>query len=127
MLDTNVWSNNIRLAEDTTDKIRFAVNVDGYRDVYVNFTPSGGFWIEMFAGNKFGGRWSFSNGIFTLKMDDNSFNSSDNEISEMVKQVMKMKFPNEMKYFSFSENSDNIEDVLNLTGKQYIDSQDSML
>jgi len=57
-------------------------------------------------------------------MEDNSYQGSDNEISEMIKMIMKSKFPSEMQHYSFSS---GIDDMMNMTGKQYVDSQDSML
>jgi hypothetical protein len=128
MLNQNIWGNTIRITEDTMEKMRFGVNVDGFYDIYVNFTPSGGFWIEKTLGAKFTGSWSFSNGIFTLKLTDNSFNAQDNEISEMVKQTMKLKFPNEMKYFSFQDENtlSDMEKVLKESKAPYVDPQDAI-
>lgn len=128
MLDKKVWGNNSSIDIDTAGRLRFAINVDGSTDVYVNFIPSGYFWVEIGNGtNKFGGTWTYRNNLYTLKLDDGSWNMSDNEVSEMIKQILKMKYPAQMKYYSFSENKSNIDEVMNFSGKNYLDSQDSML
>lgn len=128
MLDKGVWGNNTSVDVDTSAKLRFSIDIDGFTDAYANFLPSGYFWVEVGNGQKKNdGTWTYANGIFTVKLNDNSFQGSDNEISEMIKQIMKQKYPSEMKNYSFAGGSENIEDVLNMTGKRYVDSQDSML
>jgi hypothetical protein len=125
MLDKKVWGDNSSINVDSSGKLRFAINVAGGNDLFANFIPSGYFWVETIGGEqKYGGTWSYANGLFSLKMEDNSFQGSDNEISEMIKQIMKSKFPTEMQYYSFSN---GVDEMMNMTGKQYVDSQDSML
>ena len=128
MLDKSVWGNKTSVDVDNSSKLRFAIDIDGSTNAYANFIPSGYFWLEIGNGDKKSdGTWSYANGSFTAKMNDNSFQGSDNEISEMIKQIMKAKFPAEMKYYSFTENSKGIDSMLNMSGKQYVDSQDTML
>jgi len=128
MVDKSVWGNSTANVVDTSSKLRFSIDIYGNTDAYANFLPSGYFWLEVGNGiKKNEGTWSYANGIFTAKLNDNSFQGSDNEMSEMIKQMMKAKYPTEMRAYSFSGTSENIEDVLNMTGKQYVDSQDSML
>jgi hypothetical protein len=127
MSDGNLKSESI-----ADNKMRFYV-IDrwGWNDIMANFTPDGGFWIEDEADSskKFDGRWGYNNGIYTLKLNDGSFDMSDNEISEMVKQIARMKFPASASELNFSgfEGADGLDNILRKRKKKYNDSQDAML
>ena len=127
---------NLKSESIAADKMRFYV-IDrwGWNDIMANFTPDGGFWIEDEGdeSKKFGGTWGFNNNIFTLKLNDGSWNMSDNEISEMVKQIARMKFPSDTGDLNFSDDNvtessaDAFDKLLNQSKKDYIDSQDAIL
>jgi hypothetical protein len=129
MLDKNVWGDNTSVDVDTSAKLRFSINIkNSFTDAFANFIPSGYFWLEIGnGGQKSDGTWTYSKGIYTVKMNDNSFQGSDNEISEMIKQIMKLKYPSAMSSYSFSGESKSIDDMMNMAGKQYVDSNDAML
>jgi hypothetical protein len=103
----------------------------GLKNIRVNFTPSGYFWIEMDVHDntstsgmqKFDGSWSFANDKFNVKLNDNTFNGTDANLSGMLWALAKKKFPLTLG----SMNADGLDDMLNMAGKQYVDSQDSML
>lgn len=127
MLDKNVWGNNSQqLTSDQTKQLRFSINVDGSKNVTVSFDINGTF--RVYIGNFeqiSTGTWSYTNGVYSAKLNDNSFQGSDNEISEMIKQILKLKFPQQMKYYSFSHN--DLENDLYQSNKDYVDPQASML
>lgn len=133
---TQMSEGNLKSESIAADKMRFYV-IDrwGFSDIMANFTPDGGFWIEDEgdASKKFGGNWGFNNNVFTLKLNDGSFNASDNEMSEMVKQVARIKFPSDTSNLNFSDDNDTIssadalDTLLKDSGKNYVDSQDAML
>jgi hypothetical protein len=109
------------------------VDRTGPNNILANFTPNGYFWIELPAlvggGQKFDGTWNYLNGQFTLKLNDNSFNANDNEINEMVKQVVRLKFPNDASSLNFTDSGtkSNLEGMMHGGRKNYVDTHDSML
>ena len=109
------------------------VDRTGPNNILANFTPNGYFWIELPAlvgdGQKFDGTWNYLNGQFTLKLNDNSFFGNDNEINEMVKQVVRIKFPNDASSLNFSDSGSksNLEGMMYSGKKNYVDTHDSML
>lgn len=128
MLDKNVWGNNTKIDIDNSGRLRFSVDIDGATDAYVNFLPTGYFWIEIGNGQrKHNGTWTYANGVYSIKLSDNSYQGSDNEMSEMIKQLLKDKYPSEMKYYSFSDDKNDVDKLMKKSDKKYIDSQDSML
>ena len=126
MTNSSIWSGNSRVSDDSLDKLQIGVDVDGFYDVYANFTPSGGFWIEKTFGDKYGGTWSFSNSQFTLKLNDGTYSGSDSNIGKLVKAAMKVKYPSEMKYYSF-ENSSDMDDFMHNSKVDFVDSNDTLL
>jgi hypothetical protein len=127
MLDTKTWGATSRVSENSSSKLRIGIDVVGFKDIYVNFTPNGGFWMEKFAGSKYDGSWKLENGKFMVSLADGSYSGSDANIAVVVKAAMKKKFPEEMAYFQFTEEKANLDDMMNMSGKNYVDSQDSML
>jgi hypothetical protein len=113
---------------NSSERIQFFL-YDGFGDknIRVNFTPSGYFWIELDASTsvakKFDGSWSFANNQFTVKLADGSFNGTDPNLAGMLWTMAKQKFPNTVGFSS----ANGLDDMLNMSGKQYVDSQDSML
>jgi hypothetical protein len=116
---------------NSSERVQFMLyDGAGLKNVRANFTPSGYFWIEMDmyddgrAGlQKFDGSWSFANDKFNVKLNDNTFNGTDANLSGMLWALAKKKFPLTLG----SMNADGLDDMLNMAGKQYVDSQDSML
>lgn len=123
---------NLKSESIASDRMRFYV-IDrwGFSDIMANFTPDGGFWIEDEgdASKKYGGTWGFNNDVFTLNLNDGSWNMSDNDIAEMVKQIAKMKYPSDTSDLKFSgfAGADGLDTLLNKKAKKYVDSQDSIL
>jgi len=115
---------------NSVERIQFLLlDGTGRKNVRVNFTPSGYFWIEMDeivaadGKQKHDGNWNYSNNKFNLKLNDNSFNGSDANLSGMLWAMAKAKFPNTLPNL----NASFLDEMMNMTGKQYVDSQDSML
>jgi hypothetical protein len=87
------------IEDDTSERIQFLLfDGSGKWNVRVNFTPSGKFWIEMDEVNsdekmKHAGNWSYANDKFNLKLDDNSYNGTDANLSGMLWQIANKKFP----------------------------------
>ena len=115
---------------NSAERIQFLLyDGSGRKNVRVNFTPSGYFWIEMDeisnpdAKLKYDGTWSFANDKFNLKLSDNSYNGSDANLSGMLWYLAKNKFPNTLASLS----ADGIDEMMNMSGKNYVDAQDSML
>ncbi len=127
MREANLKSEFVR-----ADKIRFYI-LDrwGINDIMANFTPNGMFWIEDEgdASKKYGGTWGYNNDMYTIKLNDGSWNMSDSDISDMVKQIAKMKFPSDTTDLNFSGfvGADGLDKMLNKKSKNYVDSQDAML
>jgi hypothetical protein len=115
------------------------VDRTGPNNILANFTRDGGFWIELPSlisdGQKFGGTWSSAisvpmvNPTFTIKLSDNSYNASDANVSTLVKQVAKLKFPNETSSLNFTDSGtkSNLEGMMHGGTKNYVDTHDSML
>ena len=72
-------------------------------------------------------QFKLENGKFIVSLADGSYSGSNANIAILVKAAMKKKFPEEMAYFQFTEEKANLDDMMNMSGKDYIDSQDSML
>lgn len=128
MLDKTVWGDNSKVDMEGDSRMRFGINIAGGEDAYVNFIPTGNFWIEIGKGtDKHGGTWTYKNGEYTLALNDGSWSMTSPKLSNAIKQVMKKKYPSQMQYYSFSEGKDNLDEVMSFSGKNYVDSQDSML
>lgn len=115
---------------NSSERVQFLLlDGTGRRNVRVNFTPSGYFWIEMDeivssdGKMKYDGSWSYGNGKFTLKLNDNSYNSTDSNLPNMLWTMAKMKFPKTLSYL----NASGIDEMMNMSGKNYVDSHDSLL
>ena len=116
---------------NSAERIQFLLyDGSGLRNIRTNFTPNGYFWIEMdmqdngiLSAVKYDGNWSFSNGKFNVKLNDNSYNGSDPNLSGMLWSMAKMKFPKTLASIGFT----NVDEMFNMSGKQYVDSQDTML
>ena len=120
-------------SSSSTRKQFTIVDRTGPNNILANFTSDGGFWIELptltGSGTKYDGTWNYLNGQFTLKLNDNSFNANDHEMNEMVKQVVRLKFPNDASSLNFtdSKSTSNLESMMFGGKKPYVDSHDSML
>ena len=116
---------------NSAERVQFLLyDGSGIRNIRTNFTPSGYFWIEMdmhddakAGAEKYDGSWSFANDKFNIKLNDNTFNGSNANLSGMLWAMAKKKFPKTLASMS----ANGIDEMLNMSGKQYVDSQDSML
>jgi hypothetical protein len=72
---------------------------------------------------KFDGSWSYNNNKFNIKLNDGTFNGSGDNLAGILWSLAKKKFPLTLERMNFN----GIDEMLNMSGKQYVDSQDSML
>lgn len=108
---------------NSSERIQFMLyDGQGVKNILVNFTPSGYFWIEELE-VKFDGSWSFANNQFTVKLADGSFNGTDANLAGMLWTLAKQKFPNSVGFSS----ANGLDNMLTEKAKAYVDSQDAML
>jgi hypothetical protein len=120
--------NGYAIEDNSSERVQFLL-YDGFSDknIRVNFTPSGYFWIEADATTqvkkKFDGSWSFANNQFTVKLADGSFNGTDPNLAGMLWTMAKQKFPDTVGF----SNANGLDNMLTEKARSYVDSQDSML
>lgn len=126
MLDNNIWGKNIKLDSSSEIKSVYALDVDGLKDAYIAFNKNGEFSISFKFGSTTKGNWAYSNDSFSLTLSDGSYLGQGSNIAKLVKELLKVKYPDKMQYFKF-EGVNSVDSILNMSGKPYTDAQDSIL